>query len=92
MVTLAQQKCDECDAIFTPTREWNRFCCDKCRFAHWNRERLAGIIKLTPENLVALSAIALAQGNTISDMGNRMLYRDMNPDRKPLEESDVHGK
>jgi len=28
-------KCEECGKIFTPKREWQRFCSSACRLSNW---------------------------------------------------------
>jgi hypothetical protein len=53
--TFEPKNCGGCQTVFTPTRKWQRFCSDKCRWSSWgkNNKRVA----LKKERLDEISAV-----------------------------------
>lgn len=47
---------------------------------------------LTPQLREGLRELASAHEITENEMAIRMLHQMMNPDKKPLEEADIHGR
>jgi predicted nucleic acid-binding Zn-ribbon protein len=82
--------CLKCGKVFEPIRKKQRFCCPACRVAY-NNDRKASGIHLAPRVFSQLQDIADGQGVPIDAMANVMLARVLNPDGKPLEDSEIYG-
>ncbi len=80
----------KCGKEFEPTKKNQEFCKPEHRHAHNNWLKTTGI-HLAPRVLAQLQEIADGQGIPIDAMANVMLARVLNPDGKPLEDSEIYG-
>jgi len=82
--------CPGCGKPFTAKREWAKFCSDKCRWTHRDKERASGL-RLPAEVIRGLESLAEVHGCSTSEMAARMLHQTLNPDGRPLADSEIYG-
>ena len=51
MENLPPKTCPTCKKQFTPTRQWQKFCTDKCQQNHFNLKRNVFLENLTTKNI-----------------------------------------
>jgi len=83
--------CKKCGKEYAPVRIKQRFCCSDCRVAYNNDRKLTGI-HLAPRIQAQLRDVADGQGIPIDEMANVMLARVLNPDGRPLDDTEIYGK
>ena len=81
----------ECGKEFDPMQRHQRFCRPECRHAYNNYRKISGI-HLAPRVQAQLQDLADGQGIPIDEMANVMLARVLNPDGRPLDDTEIYGK
>lgn len=58
------KNCSHCQASFTPTRKWQRFCSGKCRWGQWGKNNQRVTLKRDRLNEIGKTTQGLIDGLT----------------------------
>ena len=91
-VYTGKDECLVCGLPFKRLKPNQRFCSGgRCRSIYHNREKGKGLM-LTPEIRAELRTLADAHEVTENEMAIRMYHQWTNPQKKPVEYSELYGQ